>query len=53
MDYETVPAPEFGRSLGAISDNLLVSDVLGEVVFPIGVLNMQAYRAGSGFAIVL
>ena len=53
MDYETVPAPEFGRSLGAISVNLLVRDVLAEVAFPIGAFNMQANRASGGFAIVL
>jgi hypothetical protein len=53
MDYETLPAPEFGRSFGAISDSLLVRDVLAEVVFPIDVFNMQAHRASGGLAIVL
>ena len=53
MDYKAVPAPQFGRSLGAMQDTLLARDVLAEVVFPIGVIDMQADRASSSFATVL
>lgn len=52
MDYDTVPAPEFGRSLRAISVNLLVRDVLTEVAFLTGVFNMQAHRTSRDFAIL-
>jgi len=53
MNYETIPAEQFGHSLRAISVNLLVRDVLAEVAFLIGVFAMQAHRASKDFAIVL
>jgi hypothetical protein len=53
MDYETVPAPEFGHALRAISVNLLCRDVLAEVAFLGTVFGMEAHRASRDFAILL
>lgn len=53
MNYETVPAPEFGHALRAISVNLLVRDVLAEVAFLTRVFGMQAHRVSRDFAIML
>ena len=53
MDYETVPAAEFGHALRAISVNLLVRDVRAEVAFLTQVFAMQAHRVSADFAIVL
>lgn len=53
MDYETVPAPEFGHALRAISVNLLVRDVPAHVAFLTQVFGMQAHRTSRDFAIVL
>jgi catechol 2,3-dioxygenase-like lactoylglutathione lyase family enzyme len=53
MDYETVPASEFGHSLRMITVNLLCRDVAAEVAFLTAVFNMQAHRVSRDFAILL
>jgi len=53
MDYETVPAPDFGHALRAISVNLLVRDVPAHVAFLTRVFGMQAHRTSRDFAIVV
>lgn len=53
MDYDTVPAAEFGHALRAISVNLLCRDVLAEAAFLVAVFGMQAHRTSADFAIVL
>jgi predicted enzyme related to lactoylglutathione lyase len=53
MDYDTVPAPEFGHALKAISLNLLCRDVAAEVAFLVAVFGMTAHRASRDFAILL
>jgi predicted enzyme related to lactoylglutathione lyase len=53
MDYETVPPPDFGHALRAISVNLLCRDVLAEVAFLVAVFGMTAHRVSKDFAILL
>jgi predicted enzyme related to lactoylglutathione lyase len=53
MEYDTVPPPEFGHALRAISVNLLCRDVLAEVAFLVAVFGMTAHRASRDFAILL
>jgi catechol 2,3-dioxygenase-like lactoylglutathione lyase family enzyme len=53
MDYETVPPPEFGHALRAITVNLLCRDVEAEAAFLVAVFGMQAHRASADFAILL
>lgn len=53
MDYETVPAKEFGHALRAITVNLLCRDVLAEVAFLSTVFGMTAHRTSRDFAILL
>lgn len=53
MDYDTVPPPEFGHALRAISVNLLCRDVPAEVAFLVAVFGMTAHRASRDFAILL
>lgn len=53
MDYETVPPPEFGHALRAISVNILCRDVAAEVAFLTAVFGMTAHRASRDFAILL
>jgi catechol 2,3-dioxygenase-like lactoylglutathione lyase family enzyme len=53
MDYETVPPPEFGHALRAITVNLLCRDVAGEVAFLVAVFGMEAHRVSRDFAILL
>jgi catechol 2,3-dioxygenase-like lactoylglutathione lyase family enzyme len=53
MDYETVPAPEFGHGLRAITVNLLCRDVSAEVAFLVAVFGMQAHQVSRDFAILL
>lgn len=52
MDYETVPAREFGHALRGLSVNLLVRDVAAEAAFLVAVFGMQAHRLSSDFAIL-
>lgn len=53
MDYETVPARDFGHALQAITINLLCKDLRREVAFLIRVFGMEAHRVSDDFAIVL
>ncbi|MBL9049702.1 MAG: glyoxalase [Tabrizicola sp.] len=53
MDYETVPAAEFGHSLRAISVNLLCRDVAAEAAFLVTVFGMVSHRVSQDFAILL
>lgn len=52
MDYDTIPAPDFGQSLRAVSVNLLVRDVLAEVAFLTQVFALTAHRSSADFAIL-
>lgn len=53
MDFDTVPAREFGHSLNGLSVNLLVRDVMAEVAFLTHVFGMQAHRTSRDFAILV
>lgn len=53
MDYETLPAPDFGHSLRAVTVNLLVRDVAAEIAFLTAVFGLTAHRASRDFAILL
>ena len=53
MDYDTVPAAQFGAALQGITLNLLTRDVRGEAAFLAGVLGCAIYRASDDYAIVL
>lgn len=53
MDYETVPANDFGHSLRAISINLLCRDVAREVSFLEQVFGMTPFRQSRDFAIIV
>lgn len=53
MDYETVPARDFGHALRMITVNLLCRDVAAEVAFLTTVFGMQAHRQSLDFAILL
>ena len=52
MDYETIPAPEFGRSLKGIGLNLLVRDVKALAQFLTDVFEMRAFQVTADFAIM-
>lgn len=52
MDFETVTAQDFGRSLRGLGLNLLVRDVARETGFLTTVLGMTAHRVSRDFAIV-
>ena len=52
MDYETVPAAEFGRSLRGLGVNLLCRDVPATVAFLRAVFGLAVHRAGPDFALV-
>lgn len=52
MDYETVDADTFGKSLSGIGLNLLVRDVKAECAFLETVFNMTCYQVTADFAIV-
>lgn len=52
MDYETVSADDFGRSLRGLGVNLLVPDIAAEIAFLGGVFEMEAHRVSTDFAIV-
>ncbi len=53
MDYDTVPAAEFGAALQGITLNLLTRDVRGEAGFLAGVFGCAIHRLGDDYAIVL
>ena len=52
MDYETVDAATFGRSLRGMGLNLLVRDVPAEVAFLETVFAMKGHQVNKDFAIV-
>lgn len=52
MDYETVGAVEFGRSLHGIGLNILVRDVIGLCEFLHDVFDAEVHRQSADFAIV-
>ena len=52
MDFETVEADVFGRSLTGIGLNLLVRDVLAECAFLSEVFGMEVLRSSADFAIL-
>lgn len=52
MDYDSIDADSFGRSLRGIGLNLLVRDVAAEIVFLEAVFDMRAHQASADFAIM-
>lgn len=52
MDFETVTAEDFGRSLGGLGLNVLVRNVPETVSFLRDVLDMQPHRQSQDFAIM-
>ena len=52
MNYETVSAADFGRSLRGLGLNMLVRDVTGLVSFLTEVFEMKAHRVSQDFAIM-
>lgn len=52
MNYETVDADSFGRSLKGIGLNLLVRDVMTEIAFLETVFGMKAHQPTQDFAII-
>ncbi|WP_171177799.1 glyoxalase [Ruegeria sp. HKCCD8929] len=52
MDYETIDADGFGRSLRGIGLNLLVRDVKAECAFLETVFGMESHQVTADFAIV-
>ena len=53
MDYETVPAAEFGAGLQGVTLNLLTRDVRGEAAFLAQVFGSKVHRLSDDYAIVL
>jgi len=53
MDYDKVPAEDFGRSLGGLGVNLLSPDVPRLVVFLSRTFGLATHRVSSDFAIVV
>ena len=52
MDFETVSAGDFGRSLKGIGLNLVVRDVQSLASFLVEVFDMKAHRVSKDFAIM-
>jgi hypothetical protein len=52
MEYETIKADAFGRSLEGIGLNLLVRDVPGQCAFLKAVFGLQSHQVSADFAIV-
>jgi len=52
MDYDTISAPDFGRSLSGLGLNLLVRDVPRLVTFLCDVFGMTAHQMSRDFAIL-
>ncbi|MFT7594067.1 MAG: putative enzyme related to lactoylglutathione lyase [Paracoccaceae bacterium] len=52
MDYETIKADAFGRSLKGIGLNLLVRDVPGQCAFLETVFGVTSHQVTADFAIV-
>jgi hypothetical protein len=53
MDYDTVPAAEFGAALNGVTLNLLTRDVRSEAAFLAGVFGCAIHRLSDDYAIVL
>ncbi len=53
MDYETVPAAEFGAGLHGVTLNLLTRDLRGEAAFLAAVFGCAVHRLSDDYAIVL
>ena len=53
MDYDTVPAAEFGAALQGVTLNLLTRDVQGEAAFLAGVFGCAIHRLSDDYAIVV
>ena len=52
MDFETISADDFGRSLTGIGLNILVRDVRAEAAFLEQLFDMKAHRLSKDFAIM-
>lgn len=52
MDYETVSADDFGKSLRGLGLNILVRDVRATGTFLADVFDMEIHRLSDDFAIV-
>lgn len=52
MDYDTVDADSFGKSLRGIGINMLVTDVLGTCAFLETIFDLKAFQKSKDFAIV-
>ena len=52
MNYETVSADQFGRSLHGLGLNILVRNVRDQVAFLTQIFAMQAHRISDDFAIM-
>ncbi|MFC3612589.1 VOC family protein [Lutimaribacter marinistellae] len=52
MDYDTIDADGFGRSLRGMGLNLLVRDVPAQCAFLTAVFGMRSYQVTADFAIV-
>ena len=52
MDYETVSAEDFGRSLSGIGVNILSPDVRALAAFLTEVFGLSAHRLSDDFAII-
>lgn len=52
MDYDTIPAAQFGAALRGITLNLLTRDLRGEAAFLAGVFGCKLYRQSDDYAIV-
>ncbi|MDX5382305.1 MAG: VOC family protein [Rhodobacterales bacterium] len=52
MDFDSVTAPDFGRSLSGLGLNLLVRDVPKHAGFLVEVFEMQVHRVSKDFAII-
>lgn len=53
MDYDSLPAPEMGHALRAVTVNLLVRDVADQVAFLSACFGMTAHQASADFALML
>ena len=53
MNYDTVPAAEFGAALQGITLNLLTRDVRGEAAFLVGVFGFALHRLSDDYAIAV
>jgi|GEM_PF-941929 len=52
MDFETVSAPDFGRSLTGVGVNILTRDVQALVGFLTQVVDVNAHQVTPDFAIM-